>query len=335
MGIESSCDETAVAVYSPTATPRFHERVARQYKTHAPYGGVVPELASRRHLETISMLAGDVCTEASIHLSDIQLIGATAGPGLAGALIVGLCYSKALAYAIDKPYVGVNHIEAHMYAACAEQEVEYPFISLVVSGGHTILADISSPTEYTVIGTTRDDAAGEAFDKGAKILGLGFPGGQALQKAAQGGDVNAYKFPRAMLADASYDFSFSGLKTALLYFRKKNPDTRLADVAASYQEAIVDVLVKKSINAACAMNRGTIVIGGGVSANARLRETLVAEAERHSIRIVLPSFAFCTDNAQMIAFRAYQQYVLCGEHELTQDIFPSFNCMKQSRNYET
>jgi len=335
LGIESSCDETAVAVYIPGEPACFHERVARQYETHAPFGGVVPELASRRHLEMVAALVSDVCIDAGIQLQDIDIIAATAGPGLAGALIVGLSYGKALAYSLGKPFRAVNHIEAHMYAACAETEVPYPFLSLVVSGGHTILTDITGETEYTVIGRTRDDAAGEAFDKGAKILGLGFPGGLAVQQQAEKGNPCAYRFPRAMLSDGSHDFSFSGVKTALLYFCKDNPEASLPDVAASYQEAIVDVLVTKTINAALARNRDTIVIGGGVSANARLRACMTETAEKHGIRVILPSFPLCTDNARMIAYRGYSVYQTRGSDTLETDIFTSFNPEREVPSYET
>lgn len=335
LGIESSCDETAVALYSPGTQPCFHERIARQYETHAPYGGVVPELASRCHLESIALLVHDVCRDARIQPGDIDVIAATAGPGLAGALIVGLSYGKALAFSLGKPFIAVNHIEAHMYAACAETDVSFPFLSLVVSGGHTILADITGEIEYTVIGRTRDDAAGEAFDKGAKILGLGFPGGLAVQQQAQNGDPCAYRFPRAMLSDTTSDFSFSGLKTSLLYFHKEHPEAPLADVAASYQEAIVDVLVTKSIKTALYLERDTMVIGGGVSANTRLRSVMTDTADAHGIRVVLPSFSLCTDNARMIAYRGYSVYKTRGADSLGTDIFTSFNPENESYNYET
>jgi N6-L-threonylcarbamoyladenine synthase len=283
----------------------------------------------------VAALVSDVCTDAEVDLRDIDVIAATAGPGLAGALIVGLSYGKALAYALGKPFAAVNHIEAHMYAACAEADIPYPFLSLVVSGGHTLLADITGDTEYSVIGRTRDDAAGEAFDKGAKILGLGFPGGLAVQQQAQTGNPAAYRFPRAMLSDGSHDFSFSGVKTALLYFCNENPEAPLADVAASYQEAIVDVLVKKTIKAALERNRQTIVIGGGVSANARLRAHMTESAEKNGIRVVLPSFPLCTDNARMIAYRGYTVYQQRGSDTLETDIFTSFNPVKELHLYET
>lgn len=324
LGIESSCDETAVALYNASYTPNFYEKIARQYATHAPFGGVVPELASRCHLESVSLLVQDVCKEAGIEIAKIGLIAATAGPGLSGALIVGLSYAKALAVSLDIPFVAVNHIEAHMYAACAEHKVDYPFISLVVSGGHTILSDISSPTKYKVIGRTLDDAAGEAFDKGAKILGLGFPGGIALQNTAHGGNKKAFHFPRAMMMADNFNFSFSGLKTSLLYFHKDHPDANLNDVTASYQEAIIDALVRKTINLSVKLDRKIIVVGGGVIANQPLRKRMIKIAECKGIRVILPSYELCTDNARMIAYRGDCIYKLNGPSSLRADIFTSF-----------
>lgn len=323
LGIESSCDETAAALFK-TESLVFYEKLAQQVETHQPYGGVVPELASRRHIETLSPLVEQVCAEAKCSLNQIDLVAGTNGPGLAGGLLVGLTYAKALAYGLKIPYVAVNHIEAHMYAACAHNNVEFPFISLVVSGGHTLIAVVENETTYSVVGRTRDDAAGEAFDKGAKILGLGYPGGKALQDAAEDGNPEAYDFPRAMLHDASYDMSFSGVKTALLYFTRDTPNAPLSDVAASYQEAIVDVLVDKTMRTAHAYKINTIVLGGGVSANTRLRTRMAEEGTAHDIRIILPDFCFCTDNARMIAFRGWMTYSHAGASPLDTDIFPRF-----------
>ncbi len=322
LGIESSCDETAAAIYSPSCST-FLEKIAKQFKTHKPYGGVVPELASRCHLETVSELANAVCSDAGISLKDIDIVSATAGPGLAGALIVGLTYAKSLAFSLQKPFVAVNHVEAHMYAACAETEISFPFIALVVSGGHTIIADIYDENYYKILGRTIDDASGEAFDKGAKILDIGFPGGQVIDNLAKKGNPKAFDFPRALMKNGSLDFSFSGLKTALLYFHQKNPDAPLEDVAASYQEAIVDALVIKTLRAAELHGRKTVVVGGGVSANSRLREKL-AEKANGKANIVFPSFPLCTDNARMIAYRGFSLYNSRGEDSLDVDIFPSF-----------
>jgi len=322
LGIETSCDETAAALFNAPA-PSFTEKVARQFATHAPYRGVVPELASRCHLETISRLVHAACADAGIGPADIGLVAATSGPGLAGALIVGLSYAKALALALNRPFVAVNHIEAHMYAAAAETDIPFPFLALVVSGGHTLLADIHDVSSFDILGRTRDDAAGEAFDKGAAVLGLGFPGGQALEEAAKGGNPKAVPFPRGMAGDAP-DFSFSGLKTALLYFMQRTPNAPLADVAASYQEAIVDVLVRKTIAAATRRGRSSIVVGGGVAANGRLRALLQAHG-KHGFRIVFPSVALCTDNARMIAHRGLALFDARGASPLDADIFPALN----------
>ncbi len=326
LGIESSCDETAAAIYCPSNSKEstFFEKIARQFKTHEPYGGVVPELASRCHLETVSELVSAVCSDTKIVLKDIDIVAATAGPGLSGALIVGLTYAKSLAFSLKKPFVAVNHVEAHMYAACAETDISFPFIALVVSGGHSIIADIHDEHNYKILGRTIDDAAGEAFDKGAKILDIGFPGGQIIDNLAKKGNPKTFDFPRAMMQKKSLDFSFSGLKTSLLYFHQKNPEAKVEDVAASYQEAIVDALVKKTLRAAKIHNRKIVVIGGGVSANSRLREKFLEEGEKKNIRIVFPTFPLCTDNARMIAYRGYILYNSRGADSLDVDIFPSF-----------
>ncbi|MCX7846703.1 MAG: tRNA (adenosine(37)-N6)-threonylcarbamoyltransferase complex transferase subunit TsaD [bacterium] len=323
LGIESSCDETAAALWH-VPTRRFFEVIARQLATHAPYGGVVPELASRCHLETVAPLVQAVCRQAGITLGEIDAVAATAGPGLAGALIVGLSYGKALAAALGKPFVAVNHIEAHMVSACAEQEVPFPFVALVVSGGHTLLADVEEVCRYRIIGRTRDDAAGEAFDKGAKLLGLGYPGGLALARLAERGNPRAIHFPRALMRRGVFDFSFSGLKTALLYYLEEHPDRAQEDVAASYQEAIVDVLARKTIAAARMLARRYVVLGGGVSANAALRTRLQADAKRYGLYVVLPSLPLCTDNARMIAYRGATLLEARGADALTADIFPTF-----------
>jgi len=326
LGIESSCDETAAAIYCPSKLKEsvFFEKIARQFKTHKPYGGVVPELASRCHLETVSELVLAVCIAAKISLKDIDVVSATSGPGLSGALIVGLTYAKALAFSLKKPFVAVNHIEAHIYAACAESDISFPFLALVVSGGHSIIADIYDEQNYKVLGRTIDDAAGEAFDKGAKILDIGFPGGQLIDKLSKKGNPTAFDFPRALMKKSSLDFSFSGLKTSLLYFHQKNPNEKIEDVAASYQEAIVDVLVKKTLRAAKIHKRKTVVVGGGVSANSRLREKFIEKAKKEKIKIIFPTFPLCTDNARMIAYRGAVLYKSRGKDSLNADISPSF-----------
>ena len=330
LGIESSCDDTAVALYRPGSAELFSEVVSRQYEIHDPYGGVVPELASRSHLEAIPNITRELLKKAGLGLSDVDLIAATNGPGLTGALIVGLTFAKGLALSAKKPFVPVNHIEAHMFAATAENEVEYPFLALVISGGHTLLSLVRSSDDYEIIGRTRDDAAGEALDKGAKILGLPMPGGLNLAlraEAGKRGTPDGKRFPRAYLKP-SFDFSFSGVKTALLYHVEKNPpktEEALCNIAADYVEAIMDVLVKKTIRAAREFKVKTIVVGGGVSSNSRLRELFKNRARgRESLNVIFPSLPLCTDNARMIAARGYQVYKKKGPGDLGADVFSTF-----------
>ncbi|MBR5901544.1 tRNA (adenosine(37)-N6)-threonylcarbamoyltransferase complex transferase subunit TsaD [bacterium] len=331
LGIETSCDDTAAALYRPGRQEPFSEIVSRQYQIHDPYGGVVPELASRSHLEALPHITEELLKKENLKLSDVDLIAATAGPGLAGALIVGLSFAKGLALSSGKPFVAVNHIEAHMFAATAAEKVEYPFLALVISGGHTLLAHVKSPEDYTVIGRTRDDAAGEALDKGAKILGFPMPGGLNLALAAEKGrrgTPDGKRFPRSYLKP-SYDFSFSGVKTALLYHverTKPNSQEALNNIAADYVEAIMDVLVKKTLLAARELGLETIVVGGGVSANSRLRElfNLRGKARGKQMKIVFPPFPLCTDNARMIAARGLQTYQDKGPSKLDADVFSTF-----------
>ena len=327
LGIESSCDDTAVALYRPGSTKPFSEVVSRQYDVHGPYGGVVPELASRSHLEAIPDITKKLLDSEGLTLADVDLIAATAGPGLTGALIVGLTFAKGLAVSAQKPFVAVNHIEAHMFAATAENAVTYPFLALVISGGHTLLVLVSGETKYEVIGRTRDDAAGEALDKGAKILGFPMPGGLNLALAAEKGKrgtTDGRRFPRAKFKN-SFDFSFSGVKTSLLYHTEGNPpqnEDAKNNIAADYIEAIMDVLVKRTIEAAQTFGVGTIVVGGGVSANRRLRELF--QNRRKKLNVVFPSLPLCTDNARMIAARGFQLYKAQGASSLDSDVFSTF-----------
>lgn len=330
LGIESSCDDTAVALYRPGSKEQFSEVVSRQYQIHDPYGGVVPELASRSHLEAVPNITRELLKKADVKLSDVDLVCATNGPGLTGALIVGLTFAKGLALSAGKPFVPVNHIEAHMFAATAENEVEYPFLALVISGGHTLLALVKATDDYEIIGRTRDDAAGEALDKGAKILGLPMPGGLNLALRAekgQKGTPDGTRFPRAYLKP-SFDFSFSGVKTALLYHVQKNPpksEEALCNVAADYVEAIMDVLVKKTIRAAREYKVKTIVVGGGVSSNSRLRELFKNRSRgKEALKVIFPSLPLCTDNARMIAARGYQVFKKKGPGDLGADVFSTF-----------
>jgi len=322
LGIETSCDETAAAVVADGRRVRSSV-VSSQVDLHARYGGVVPEIASRAHVEIVNDVIEQALVEAGVTLRDIDAVAAVHGPGLAGALLVGVSAAKAIALAIDRPYVGVNHHEAHMYAALLEDPgLEPPFVTLVVSGGHTLLIAMDDHGKYRVLGRTVDDAAGEAFDKVARFLGLGYPGGPAIDRLARQGDPKAIAFPRPMLDDGN-DFSFSGLKTAVVLYMRKHPDAEVADVAASFQAAVVDVLVTKLLRVAEQTEMQTIVIGGGVAANSALRERLVEEGETSGLRIMLPSIGLCTDNAAMVASVAWWRLAADGPTSLAGGAYPS------------
>jgi N6-L-threonylcarbamoyladenine synthase len=302
LGIESSCDETAAAVIS--CGKMFSNVIASQIKDHSKYGGVVPEIASRKHIEAINMVLQEALANAQVTLKEIEGIAVTRGPGLIGSLLIGLSTAKALAYALNIPLVGVNHLEGHIAGSfLAEKTPGFPFVALVVSGGHTNVYLVKDYHDFTLLGQTRDDAAGEAFDKAAKLLNLGYPGGVVIDKLAKRGNPQAVAFPRAM--KDSPDFSFSGLKTSLLTMLKKRgrdfEESQLPDVVASYQEAIVDVLVEKTIRAAKANGIDRIVVCGGVAANGRLREKFAAAADAGNIELFIPPSILCTDNAAMIA----------------------------------
>lgn len=302
LGIESSCDETAAAVVD--GGKMLSNVIASQIKDHSKYGGVVPEIASRKHIEAINMVLQEALANAHMTLKDIEGIAVTRGPGLIGSLLIGLSTAKALAYALNIPLVGVNHLEGHIAASfLADQSPEFPFIALVVSGGHTNIYLVKDYHEFILLGQTRDDAAGEAFDKAAKLLNLGYPGGVVIDKLAKRGNPQAVVFPRAM--KDSTDFSFSGLKTSLLTMLKKRgcdfAEGQLPDIVASYQEAIVDVLVEKTIRAAKANGISRIVVCGGVAANGRLREKFAAAAVAGEMELFIPPIILCTDNAAMIA----------------------------------
>jgi N6-L-threonylcarbamoyladenine synthase len=305
LAIETSCDETAAAVM--TGGGRIASSVlSSQHDVHARYGGVVPELAARRHIETVDTIAAEALRKAGMAWTDIQAVAVTNGPGLAGALLVGVSFGKALAYALRVPLVSVNHLEGHIASAWMEQpDFPIPCVVLIVSGGHTHLYLVQEDGALRLLGKTLDDAAGEAFDKAAKILELGFPGGPAIDRLARTGNAGAVKFPRPYLTPGSLDFSFSGLKTALLYHwqdrRAEERQDTVADVAAGYQEAIVDVLVEKAFRALRRHRVNALAVVGGVSANSRLRERLAARAAQTGIRLALPSLTLCTDNAAMIA----------------------------------
>jgi N6-L-threonylcarbamoyladenine synthase len=304
LGIESSCDETAAAVVA-VGRRIVSSVVASQDDVHAPYGGVVPELASRRHIEVIVPVIERTLHEARVGLRDIDGIAVTHGPGLVGSLLVGTSLAKSLAWVHRKPLVGVNHLEGHIFAAfLTEDPPEYPFLALVVSGGHTALYHARAPRDYDLDGQTRDDAAGEAFDKVAKLLGLGFPGGPLIQRAAESGDPGAVAFPPARMTDGARDFSFSGLKTSVsLYVKRHAPlsATQVADVAASFQATVVRTLVRRTLAAAAALGVRRVVLTGGVAANGPLREALASEGVAQGVRVHVPPRQLCTDNAAMIA----------------------------------
>jgi N6-L-threonylcarbamoyladenine synthase len=307
LGIETSCDETAAAVVED-GYRILSNVLASQHDIHARFGGVVPELASRAHLERLGPLVEEALSEAGIGWEDLEGVAVTRGPGLIGALLVGMATAKAVALALGVPFIAVNHLEGHVYANFLGEEhgpPRPPYVCLIVSGGHTMLVHMPEPHRYEVMGQTVDDAAGEAFDKIARFLGLGFPGGPALDRLAREGNPEAVRFPRAMAGSGDYDFSLSGLKTAVIRHvraeREAGREPSLPDLAASFQEAVVDVQVQKTIAAAKERRADTILLGGGVVANSRLRERMSEEAERNGLRVHYPPLELCTDNAAMIA----------------------------------
>jgi N6-L-threonylcarbamoyladenine synthase len=300
LGIETSCDETAAAVVERAQDVRSSV-VASQIDRHARFGGVVPEIASRAHVELLTPVVAQALVEAGLSDSEVDAVAATSGPGLIGSLLVGVSAAKAFALVWDVPFVAVNHLEGHLYAAFLEEpDLELPVVVLLVSGGHTLLVHMKDHGNYELLGSTIDDAAGEAFDKVARYLGLGYPGGPVIDKLAVQGDPTAINFPRAML-DRGYDFSFSGLKTAVVNHVRTHPDAATEDVAASFQAAVVDVLVTKARRAAEDVAAQGICLGGGVAANRALRQRLVQASEEGGFRPFVPSLAMCTDNAAMIA----------------------------------
>jgi N6-L-threonylcarbamoyladenine synthase len=323
LGLETSCDETAAAVVEDGRFVRSSV-VASQVDLHARYGGVVPELASRAHVENIDAVIAEALLEAgALDAGDVDVVAACHGPGLAGALLVGVSAAKALAVTTGLPYVGVNHLEAHLYAAWLEEpDLEPPLAVLVVSGGHTLLVAMEGHGRYRVLGQTVDDAAGEAFDKVARFLGLGYPGGPAIDRLAAHGDPAAIRFPRPMLSDG-LDFSFSGLKTAVVTHARRHPDEDPRDIAASFQEAVVDVLVEKIVAAADLARAPVLVLGGGVAANSRLRARVAEVASATGRRALLPPLELCTDNGAMIAAAAWWRWQRDGATSLDAGVAPS------------
>jgi N6-L-threonylcarbamoyladenine synthase len=321
LGIETSCDETAAAVVEDGRI--VHSSVvSSQVDLHARFGGVVPEIASRAHVELIGDVIAEALVEAGVEVGDLDAVAACHGPGLAGALLVGVSAAKAISLASGLPYVGVNHLEAHLYAAWLEEpELEPPLAVLIVSGGHTMVVVMEAHGRYRIAGETVDDAAGEAFDKVARFIGLGYPGGPAIDRLATTGDAAAIRFPRAMPGEA--DFSFAGLKTAVVNHVRRNPDAAIADVAASFQEAVVDQLVAKLAAAADDADAPTLVLGGGVAANSRLRARVAALADETGRRAFLPPRELCTDNGAMIAAAAWWQYEADGPTPLDHGTDPN------------
>ncbi len=308
LGIETSCDETAVAILKDGKEVLVN-LVSSQVKIHEKFGGVVPEIAARQHLKILPVLLKEAFSK--IPPFELDLIAVTYGPGLIGGLLVGLSLAKGLSMSLGIPLIGVNHIEAHVFSVfLSYPDLSPPFITLMVSGGHTMIIKVEEGMKMFVLGETLDDAAGEAFDKVARLLGLGYPGGPAIEKASLKGDPNKYTFPRAMMEDKkNFNFSFAGLKTSVLYFLEREKDYKVEDVAASFQEAVVDVLVEKTFNAARFTGIRRIVFAGGVSANRRLREKAKERAEKWNYEIFFPPLELCTDNALMVAKAGYEKYL--------------------------
>lgn len=317
LGIESSCDETAAAVVRD-GREILSSVISSQIETHRPYGGVVPEIASREHLEKIEPVVDEALLKAGVKLSEIDAVAVTQGPGLIGSLLVGVCYAKSLAYGLRIPFVGVNHIEGHVYSVVFENPaVEYPAMALIVSGGHTNLFWIPEEGKYEIVSRTRDDAAGEAFDKVAKMLGLGYPGGPVIERIAKQGDAKAVRFTRAKISDGKPDFSFSGLKTAVSRYVRENaidpladgaePSRAIIDLAASFQSAVVNALVGTMEKQAAERRPKTLIVAGGVACNLALQDSARKAAERLDIPVYFPSKHLSTDNAAMIAAAGYRQ----------------------------
>ncbi|MCI7813750.1 MAG: tRNA (adenosine(37)-N6)-threonylcarbamoyltransferase complex transferase subunit TsaD [Lachnospiraceae bacterium] len=318
LGIESSCDETAASVVK-NGRDVLSNVISSQIELHKLYGGVVPEIASRKHIEKINQVIEEALQQAGVTLDEIDAIGVTYGPGLVGALLVGVSAAKAISYAKKIPLVGVHHIEGHISANYIEnKDLEPPFVCLVVSGGHTHLVIVRDYGKYEIIGKTRDDAAGEAYDKVARAIGLGYPGGPKIDKLSKEGNPEAIKFPKAKIEDAPYDFSFSGLKSAVLNYlngaKMRGETVKDADLAASFQKAVCDVLVEHAIGAAKEYGFDKLAIAGGVASNSALRAAMEQACEKNKIHFYHPSPIFCTDNAAMIGVAAYYEFLAGTRH---------------------
>ena len=322
LGIETSCDETAAAVVMG-GNDVLSSVVATQIDLHARYGGVVPEIASRAHVEAMNVVIRQAVLQSGVPIERIDAVAATVGPGLIGALLVGVAAAKSVALVLDKPFIGVNHLEAHLYAALLDDpHVEFPMLVVLVSGGNTLFVEMRGHGDFSVIGQTIDDAAGEAFDKVARFLDLGHPGGPAIDRIALTGNANAVDFPRAMLHDG-LDVSFSGLKTSVINYVRKHPTVSTADVAASFQYAVVDVLAAKARKAAQQIGAKTVALGGGVAANSLLRSTMTTVCTESGWRLVLPSMGMCTDNAAMIASAGWYRLVADGPSSMDMGAMPN------------
>ena len=327
LGIESSCDETAAAV-TLNGREVLSSVINTQIDIHKRYGGVVPEIASRNHILAIDSVIDEALEKANVTLDDIDAVAVTYGPGLVGALLVGLSEAKALAYAAKKPLIGVHHIKGHICANLIEhKDLEPPFVCLVASGGHSHIVSMKDYTDFDIIAGTRDDAAGEAFDKIARVIGLGYPGGPKIDALAKQGNENAIEFPRVSFKDGNLDFSFSGVKTAVINYihneQQKGREINNADVAASFQAAVVDVLCEHTIKAAMRQNSDIIAIAGGVAANSSLRTQMKSRAAKHGIEVLYPSPVLCTDNAAMIACCGYFEYLKENVSDLSLNAAPA------------
>ncbi len=327
LGIESSCDETAASVVKDGRTV-LSNIINTQIELHKKFGGVVPEVASRRHIETIDAVIDEALSDAGVTFSDIDAIAVTYGPGLVGALLVGVSAAKALAFALKKPLIAVHHIKGHIMANfVAHKELEPPFVCLVASGGHSHIVSVEDYTHFEIMGRTRDDAAGEAFDKIARVLGLGYPGGPLIDRLAREGNPEAVQFPRVRMDKDSLDFSFSGVKTAVINYLHKieqnGGEYNKADIAASFQNAVTDVLCEHTIEAAVKKNRKLIALAGGVASNSALREKMTRTAKTEGIDVVYPDPVLCTDNAVMIACAGYYEYLDGNFADMTLNAVPS------------
>ncbi len=304
LAIETSCDETGVALFSEQGK-LLHHLLYSQVAIHSPFGGIVPEIASRKQLEVLMPLIKKLLNETGVSFEKLKGICVTFGPGLIGSLLVGVSLAKALSFVLKIPLIAVDHLQAHLFSIFLEKEISFPYIGLVVSGGHTALFVVNSWEEYLLLGHTRDDAAGEAFDKVAKLLNLSYPGGPIISKIAEKGDKRAINFPRPLLEDNSFDFSFSGLKTSVLNYLKTHSEFKIEDICASFEEAVCEVLVEKSIKAGLKLNIPRLVITGGVASNKRLRELFYEKTEKTNLKVYFPSLSFCTDNAAMVGIVGY------------------------------